>query len=150
LEALGGTSSVEDLVLEGWIDSVILGSSLLKVPHALEKLTCGFHGTGNLTPAGTVNALRPLYSTLVFLDLSYYGFMDKLSGPVADFSVFLCLKTLAVDQSLCFTKSSSERPDERCGFYNRLPSTLKLLQVSVIDVLCYWVCNLANVVIVVR
>jgi hypothetical protein len=135
LETLAGTSSVKDLTLNGWFDSVVLGSCLWKVPHALEKLTCVFQCTGHLTPEETINALRPLYSTLVLLDLSYLNYLDDPSGPVGDFSCFVCLKSLAVDDSLCFELSSSEAPDERCGFYNRLPSTLETLQVSVIDVI---------------
>jgi hypothetical protein len=105
LDALAGTSSVKDLTLEGWIDSVVLGSSLWKVPHALEKLTCLFYGAGSLTAEETINALRPLYSTLVSLDISYIDFLRQdLTGPVADFSFFVCLKTLNVDDSLCFER----------------------------------------------
>jgi hypothetical protein len=132
LDALAGTSSLKDLDLDWWSDSVVLDSSLLKVPHALERLSCFFVYSGRFTPRGTIEALKPLYSTLVFLDITYLDFMADLSGPVADFSSFVSLKSLAVDDSLCFETWSNNRPDNRCGFYSRLPSSLGKLHVSVL------------------
>jgi hypothetical protein len=136
-DALAGTSSVKDLTLEGWFDSAVLDSSLLKVPHVLEKLTCVFVYTGRFTPKGTIDALENLHSTLVFLDLSYSSFRVGAWGPLADISCFISLKTLAIDDALCFELSSRKRPEERCGFYKRLPPTLKALHVSVKDAICY-------------
>jgi hypothetical protein len=133
LNALTGTSSVKDLTLEDWVDSAVLCSALLKIPQALERLTCKLDYSGELTPKRTIEALAPLYSTLVCLDLCYHRYLADLSGPVADFSYFVCLTTLVVQHSLCFELSSAESPDERCGFYNRLPSTLEVLQVSLTD-----------------
>jgi hypothetical protein len=136
LDALAGKSSLKHLDLERWFDSVLLNSSLLKVPHGLEKLTGVFTYSGRLTPKGTIDALEPLYSTLITLNLTYRKFMADLSGPVADFSCFVCLKSLTVDDSLCFETWSSDIPDNRCGLYKRLPSTLEVLQVSVLDLIC--------------
>jgi hypothetical protein len=135
LSALTGKSSLKDLTVHWWVDSLIDDSDLLKVPRALEKLTCSFIYSGDLSPNGYIGALRPVYSTLVFLELSYYDVLEELTGvPGADFSCFTCLKTLIVDDALCFERWSSDRPDERSGFYNRLPFTLKVLTVSAMNV----------------
>jgi hypothetical protein len=72
LDALAGTSSVKDLTLHGWLDWDILGCSAFKVPRALEVLRCHFDYSGQFTPQTTVDALRPQYSTLVFLELGYF------------------------------------------------------------------------------
>jgi hypothetical protein len=133
-ETLVGTSSLKELTLKTCIDWIALDTDLLKLPRALEKLRCDFGYSGYLTPRATTAALRPLYSTLVFLDLSYYFIKGIVIGRVADFSLFLCLQTLIVDGFLCSERWSSDRPDARCGFYKRLPSTLRTLKVSAPDV----------------
>jgi hypothetical protein len=130
-DALFGSSSVKHLFLSLWPDLIVLESNLLRIPCALKKLTCRFDYAGELTPKEIIDALDPLYSTLVSLDLSYCFYEVDLIGPVADFSCFKRLQTLAVDGSLCFDSSSGERPEERRGFYRRLPTTLKVLEVSV-------------------
>jgi hypothetical protein len=133
---VAGTSSLKDLFLEFCVDTILDDSDLLRVPQALEKLTCSFLYSANLLPNGYIAALRPLYSTLVFLELMLFEAMNDVTGPVADFSYLVCLKTLIVDDGLCYEAWSSDRPDRRSGFYNRLPSTLEILLVSVMDVFC--------------
>jgi hypothetical protein len=134
-DALTGTSSLKELTLDGCSDSFAFESNLLKIPRKLEKLECYFRDTGHFSPKRSVEALGPLYSTLVKLDLNYYG-PRHVTEPVADFSRFTCLEILNVDDNLCLEKWSSDRPDERCGFYNRLPFTLSMLRVSVPYVYC--------------
>jgi hypothetical protein len=136
LDDLAGTSSVRDLTLERWRDSDVLVSPLLSVPCALEKLTFTFENTGLLTPKRTIDAMKPLYSTLVYLNIGYLDELEDMDGSVADFSCFICLQTLTVDDSLCFRRYLSDRPVDKCGFFNRLPSTLRTLQVSEVDGSC--------------
>jgi hypothetical protein len=99
-----GSSSVKELVLELWPDSDILNSGFLSFPRALEKLEFRFKDSQKLTPKEIVDALRPLYSTLVFLDLNCVSFRADVSGPVADFSRFVFLKTLIIDDGLCLER----------------------------------------------
>jgi hypothetical protein len=133
LGALDSISSLKDLAVDCFLDYVVRDSHLLKVPLALEKLTCIFIYSGRLTPKTTIDALKPLYSTLVFLEIHYKDFMADLHGPAADFSSFISLKTLIVDDTVCFEKWWSDRPYEGSELYNRLPFTLAVLQVSVMD-----------------
>jgi hypothetical protein len=145
-DALAGTSPLKGLHLAGSINSIIHDSNFLKVPRALETLTCIFDKYGRLAPKATIDALRPLYSTLVVLRLLHCR-SRGVSGPVSDFSSFECLKVLTVDDPFCLTVWSSERPDERCGLYNRLPFTLRTLQVSFQHAIFTWLAGLTNVVI---
>jgi hypothetical protein len=125
-----GTSSLKELDLRWSTDWFVLNTGLVKVPLALEKLSCQFQYSGRFSPKETVVALRPLYSTLVSLNLRYSAYGEDVKGPVADFSSFVLLKNLTVDDALCFQVWSNDRPDEGCGFYSRLPFTLEMLQVS--------------------
>ena len=86
----------------------------------------------------TINAQKPLYSTLVFLDFRYNKFSSSSSsGPVADFSCFVRLKTLIVHAGLCFESLSSDRPDERCGFYKGIAIYPKKLKASILRLMGY-------------
>jgi hypothetical protein len=127
------TSSVKELILERWPDSIILDSELLRIPRALERFEFHFEYSARFTPKSMVDALTHLCSALVFLDLSYCWLRDHVRGPVADFSCFAVLKTLIVDEELCLEKWSEGTLDKWCGFYNQLPSTLITLEVSLED-----------------
>ena len=155
-DALVDTSSLKELSLKYCCDWVALETDPLKIPRALEKLTCDFRYSGRLIPKATTAALRPLYSALVFLNLSYFVTPGDrgITERGADFSSFICLKTLIIDGFLFFESWSSDRSDVRCGFYDRLPSALGILKASVFDVPNLFVClelmTLTNVVIVAR
>jgi hypothetical protein len=132
LNALANTSPLKELTLRWHSEWIVMNTDLLKIPRALEKLKweCIFpYGrSGSLSPERIIDALSPLYSTLVLLDLTYNS---DASGPLADLTCFVRLKILIIDDYLCLERWSSDRPDGRCGFYNRLPPTLEALQVSV-------------------
>jgi hypothetical protein len=134
LSALAGKSSLKDLTVDLWVDLMIDNSDLLKVPKALEKLTCIILYSGDFSPNGYAVALRPVHSTLIFLQLKISDVCGRFIGPAADFSCFVCLKTLIVDDALCFEPWSSVKPDERSGFCNRLPFTLEVLKVGVVNI----------------
>jgi hypothetical protein len=139
LNALAGTSSLKELTMWWYPKWLILNTDLLKIPRSLEMLKCEFYDGDDSSPERILNALRPLYSTLVTLDFNFNGASSELyaTGPVADFSCFVRLKTLIIDDFYCLESwSSDSRPYERCGFYNRLPVTLESLLVSLRDVFC--------------
>jgi hypothetical protein len=137
LDAIAGTSSVKELTLKSWSDEVVLNSALLQNPRALTTLECEFHYSGNITPGRIIGKLRPLYSTLVYLEIGYscYHFdSPAISEEVADFSCFVCLKTLIVDDYVILEEGIDHEPDDEYALYKRLPSALESLQVCLLDI----------------
>jgi hypothetical protein len=149
-DSLVGRSSIKELVLDFWSGSAIVDSGLLRIPRAIGKLELLFVDLRQFIAKKLVDALRPLCSTLVFLNLSCVSFAASFSGPVADFSCFDLLKTLIIDDRFCLERWSADRPDERCKIYNRLPFTLERLEVSLQNRSLTEGMSSANVVIVAR